>query len=198
MHIFVGRCRGAALLDVIFTCGLIAILAAIAIPSLHASRDRDQATLAARQLASKLHLLRVEAIRRNRAVAMRFDPADIGRVVPYVDGDGDGVREQDIINGVDPPLDRDTHVSDTFATVSFRVAQTVPAPDGSEILAVNSDPIRIGNSNFVSFSPLGTCTSGTIYLAGRGGAQLSVRVFGATGRIRVLRFESSSGTWRAD
>lgn len=189
---------GAALLDVIFTCGLIAILASIAIPSLHAARDRDAALLAARHLASKLNWLRVEAIRRNRAVALRFDPDDVGRIHPYVDGDGDGMGEQDVVNGVDPPLEPSRHVTDTFADVAFRVALPVPAPDGNEMIAAGSDPIRIGNSNFVSFSPLGTATSGTIYLAGRAGTQLSVRVFGATGRIRVLRFDIASGAWRAD
>jgi hypothetical protein len=193
-----GHSRGAALLDVIFTCGLIAILASIAIPSLHASRDRDAALLAARHLGSQLNWLRVEAIRRNRAVALRFDPNEVGRVHPFVDGDGDGVREQDIVNGVDQALAPPRSVSDTFAHVAFRVALPVPEPDGQGIVAAGSDPVRIGNSNFVSFSPLGTASSGTIYLAGRAGTQVSVRIFGATGRIRVLRFDTLGGTWRAD
>jgi Tfp pilus assembly protein FimT len=192
------RARGAALLDVIFTCGLIAILASIAIPSLQASRDRDAALLAARHLASRLHLLRVEAIRRNRAVALRFDPEDLGRTRAYVDGDGDGVREQDVADGTDLALEPAAHIADTFASVRFHVAAAVPTPDGQEVIAAGADPIRIGNSNFVSFSAIGTCTSGTIYLAGNAGAQVAVRLLGATGRLRVLRFDQVGQTWRVD
>ena len=192
------RARGAALLDVLFTCSFIALLAAIAIPSLHASRERDAVEMAARHLASRMNLLRIEAIRRNRYVAMRFDPEDLGLYATFVDGDGDGVLQNDVSNGVDPALDREARVTDNFAAVSFRVPVDVPSPDGGAVIAADSDPIRIGKSNFVTFSPLGTSTSGTIYLAGRGGTQLCVRIFGATGRIRVMRFDPGTASWRQD
>ena len=192
------RETGAALLDVLFTCSFIALLAAIAIPSLHASRERDAVEMAARHLASRMNLLRIEAIRRNRYVAMRFDPDDIGLYATFVDGDGDGVLQSDVSNGVDAALDREARVADNFASVAFRVPIDVPSPDGGGVIAAESDPIRIGKSNFVTFSPLGTSTSGTIYLAGRGGTQLCVRIFGATGRIRVMRFDPGTAKWRQD
>jgi hypothetical protein len=190
--------RGAALLDVIFTCSLIVLLVAIAIPSLHASRERDASLMAARVLANKLNSLRIEALRRNRAVAMRFDPDELGRFGSFVDGDGDGVLQQDIDGAVDPRLEEDAHVSQLFSLVSFDVPIDVPAPDGQGTIAARSDPVRIGNSNLLSFSPLGTSTSGTIYLAGRAGTQVCVRVLGVTGRIRVLRFDRATGAWRQD
>jgi Tfp pilus assembly protein FimT len=193
------RCaQGAALLDVIVTCGLVAILASVAIPSLRASQDRDAALLAARHLASRLNLVRIEALRRNRLVALRFDPEDIGRVAAYVDGDGDGVREQDVAAGIDAGIESATHVKHHFSTVAFRVAADVPAPDGNGMVVADSDTVRIGKSNFVSFSPSGSCTSGTIYLAGDAGTQVAVRIFGATGRIRVLRFDPGTASWSED
>ena len=191
-------CRGAALLDVIFACALVVVLAAIAIPSLHASRDRDASLMAARHLASKLSLLRVEAIRRNRSVAMRFAPDDLGRFAVYMDGDGDGVLQQDIDGGIDAPLESEAHVTHYFDSVSFAVARDVPAPDGNGIISAGSDPVRIGNSNLLSFSPHGSATSGAVYLAGRDAAQLCVRVLGSTGRVRVLRFDRARGEWRQD
>lgn len=190
--------RGAALLDVIFTCGLIALLAAIAIPSLHASRERDAAVMAARHLATQLQLLRVEAIRRNRHVAMWLDPERVGRYRTYVDGDGDGVLQADVDSGIDVALEREAHLAQYFALVSFRVPLDVPAPDGPGTIPALSDPIRIGSSNFVSFSPVGSATSGTLYLAGDGGTQTCVRIFGATARIRVLRFDRGTRAWRQD
>lgn len=190
--------RGVALLDVIFTCALIVVMAAIAIPSLHASRERDAAVTAARHLASRLSLLRVDALRRNRAVAVRFDPDDVGRFGSFADGDGDGISQQDIDANVDPRLEPETHVSDLFTLVSFHVPISIPAPDGNSVIAADSDPVRIGNSNFLSFSPVGTATSGTVYLAGRDGTQVCVRIFGATGRVRVLWFDRTIGAWRQD
>ena len=38
-------------------------------------------------------------------------------------------------------------------------------------------------------------TSGTIYLRGRDGSRVAVRVLGATGRTRVLRYVVPTGDW---
>jgi hypothetical protein len=43
-------------------------------------------------------------------------------------------------------------------------------------------------------SPDGTATSGTLYVQGSR-AQYAVRVLGATGRTRVLKYERGSGAW---
>lgn len=188
--------RGAALIDLLFACAVMLVLAAIALPSLQASRERDAVRMAARHLAARLQHLRVEAVRRNRSVALRFDPGDLGRYAAFVDGDGDGVLQTDIDRGIDPPLEAGGHLQGLFAAVALRVASTLPAPDGAGMIAADSDPVRIGNTNLVSFSPLGSSTSGTIYLAARDGSQMCVRLLGATGRVRVLWFDRASSTWR--
>ena len=78
--------------------------------------------------------------------------------------------------------------------MDFGTQPGLPAIDsGSE--PPGSDPIRLGISNSVSFSSLGTATSGTIYLTGRSRAQYAIRVFGGTGKIRVYRFNRQSGKW---
>lgn len=190
--------RGAALIDVIFTCGLAAVIAGIAIPSLHATRERDAARTAARYLANRLHMARIEALRRNANVSIRFDPEDLGQIAAFVDGDGDGVLQRDIDDGVDTSLGLDAHITQLFPRVSIAIAATIPEPDGSGVLTAGSDPVRIGSSNLLSFSPLGSATSGSIYLVARGGLQLCVRVLGATGRMRVLWFEPASQSWRQE
>jgi hypothetical protein len=186
------------LIDVVFTCGLTAVVAAVAIPSMHLSREHDQARAAARFVAARLQTVRLEALRRNTVVAMRFDPADEGRFGIYVDGDGDGVLQRDIDRGIDFALQPVARLSDYFAVVSFRIATNVPGPDGSGPLVAGSDPIRLGATNLMSFSPLGSATSGTVYLAGRGGPQMAIRVLGATGRMRVLWFDRTTAAWRDD
>jgi hypothetical protein len=187
--------RGAALIDLVFTCGVAGIIAAIAIPAVHATRDRDQARVAARYLANRLHVVRLEALKRNAAVAMRFDPVDVGRFGVYVDGDADGVRQADVDDGTDPAVVGEVRLAEEFAGVTFRIRHDVPDPDGSGTLAGDSDPLRLGASNFLTFSPIGTATSGTIYLAAATGPQMAVRVMGATGRMRVLWFDTASQRW---
>jgi hypothetical protein len=131
-------------------------------------------------------------------VATRFDPADIGRMRSYADGDGDGVLEADITAGIDYPTGPETRLADHFGTAALRIAFDVPDPGGGGTLLAGSDPIRLGASNLLSFSPFGTATSGTIYLSSADDTQLCVRVLGTTGRVRVLWFDRRSLEWRND
>ena len=186
------------LLDVVFTCGLTGLIAAVAVPSMHASREHDQARLAARHLATRLQHARLDALRRNRAVAIRFDPTEVGRYGVYADGDGDGVLQRDIEAGIDVAIAPEVHLAEQFDRVSFRIAVTVPSADGGGTFVAGDDPIRIGATNVLAFSPIGSATSGTLYLASQSGVQLAVRVFGATGRTRVLWFDAAAGAWRDD
>ena len=174
------------------------VLGAIAIPTMQSLQDRDAARSAARYLANRLGVARIEALRRNTNVSLRFDPEDIGRTRLFADGDGDGVRQADIDDGIDFALGPAVHITELFRNVSLRIPSAVPAPDDGGTLDARSDPIRIGSSNLLSFSPLGSATSGTIYLAARTGPQLCVRVLGATGRTRVLWFDTANQSWRHD
>jgi hypothetical protein len=47
----------------------------------------------------------------------------------------------------------------------------------------------------VTFTPTGTATSGSLYIRGRRDAQYVVRVYGETGKTRVLKFVPRSGQW---
>ena len=188
--------RGAALIDVVCSTGLIAVLAGMAVPMLQSTRERDAAITAARFLANRFQHARVEALKRNASVAVRFDPDDLDRFAVYADGDGDGVLERDIANGTDVRIGTEDRLSDFVASVGLRINQEVVEPEGGPAMGAGSDPLRVGHSTLVSFSPLGGATSGTVYLAGVTGPQMAIRMLGATGRMRVLRFDAASGQWR--
>lgn len=190
--------RGTALVDVVVACAVSAVIAVMAIPTIHASRERDAVRMAAHYLAQRVQQARLEALKRNTMVAFRLDPDELGLVGTYVDGDGDGVLQRDIDAGTDQRLAPDARLSESFDAVALRISGDLPDPDGGSMLAEGSDPIRIGSSNMLSFSPLGSSTSGTIYLAGRGGEQACVRILGATGRVRVLWFSPGSRQWRQE
>lgn len=192
------RQRGAALVDVMCAAGLVAVVSSIAVPVLNLAREHHAARSAARYLASRFQHARFEAIKRNAAVALRIDADDLDRMTLYIDGDGDGVLESDIQAGRDTALGPETRLSDYTGPIRLRVNQDVIEPDSGVTLSAGSDPLRVGQSTLLSFSPLGSSTSGTVYLAGPGGPQMAVRIFGATGRMRVLRFDTASGQSRED
>ena len=50
---------------------------------------------------------------------------------------------------------------------------------------LSGDPIQFGSSDLLSFSPIGTATAGTFYLAGEG-AQAAVRVTPGSARVRLM------------
>jgi hypothetical protein len=69
----------------------------------------------------------------------------------------------------------------------------VPDADGDADNA-DGDGVRIGSARLLTLGPNGTATSGTLYLHGRR-LQFAVRVFGVTGRARVLRYDAASRRW---
>ena len=96
--------RGFALVDVVVACAIAAVIGAIALPALHATRERDAVRMAAKYLGQRAQYARLEALKRNAEVALRFDPDELGLVAAFVDGDGDGVLQRDIDAGTDQRL----------------------------------------------------------------------------------------------
>ena len=54
--------------------------------------------------------------------------------------------------------------------------------------------IRVGAAGLLSFAPTGSGTSGTMYLRGLT-KQFAVRVYGPTGRVRLLEFDWRARVW---
>lgn len=181
------RCTvsGYTLLELLFVAALLLIVSAIAIPRSLAGLDRTRAASAARYLASRMAVARSQAVMRSAHVALRFEDRRSGVTFRmYVDGNHDGVRTDDIAAGVDAPLDAAVRLGDLYPGAAIAVG-----PDAG------SDPVRVGSSNLLSFTPFGTSTSGSVYVRGRDGSQFAVRVLGATARARVERYVAHSRTW---
>jgi len=162
-------------------------MAAVSVPHFLAGLDRSRTWAAARYLAARMNGARGYAVLRSTHVALRFVEARTGVTVQtFVDANHNGVRTTDIIAGIDAALDAPLRLRELFPGVDIGLAPEL-----------GSDPVRVGSSNLLSFSPLGTATSGTVYVRGRDGTQLAVRVLGATGRMRVLRYVPRTRAWLA-
>jgi Tfp pilus assembly protein FimT len=162
------------LIESLFAVGLFLVLAAMAVPQVLAGVDRSRTQAAARFLAARMALARSQAVARSAAVGLRFsEDAGVISFVTYIDGNRNGVRSKDIASGVDSALATRMTLSDLFPGVTLTSSS-------------------VGSSGILSFTPVGTATSGTIYIRGRDGWQYAVRVLGATGRTRVLRYDTAT------
>ena len=166
---------------------LMAILSAVAIPQTTAGLDRSRAGIAARYLAGQMSLARSQAIKRSASVGIRFGSSRDGYAMEmFVDGNRNGVLTTDISAGVDRRIATSQRLRDHFPGVDIGLDET--AGDGT-------DPVQVGTSNLLVFTPLGTATSGSVYVLGRDGSQLAVRIAGATARARIQRFSHRLRTW---
>ena len=185
----------ATFVELAVTTGLIVTATATAVPSLQAGLDDVRVAGAARYLSARLAESRMNAIQQSRHVALRFVNSNRGYIFTvYADGNGNGVLNADIQRGIDRPIRGPESLSDNFRHVEFRTLPALPPIEPGDV-PPGADPIRLGPGNSVSFSPLGQATSGTMYLVGGNRTQYAVRVFGATGKIRVYRYNWRSATW---
>ena len=161
----------------------MAILAAMAIPQTMAGIERSRTLSGARYLATRLALARTQAVAHSANVALVFvADAATYTVAAYSDGNGNGVRTRDIAAGIDPLVEAPIRFSDLFPHVSLFLSDPseAPAPDATVLM---------------SFSPVGTASSRTLYVRGRDHSQYAVRVLGATGRTRLLRYVDATHQW---
>jgi Tfp pilus assembly protein FimT len=161
-------------------------MCAVAIPQTLSTIERARGFAAARYLASRMALARAQAVSRSTTIALRFVASPTGVSIAAIqDGNDNGVRARDIDLQIDRVIDAPVMLSHLFPGVEFGLTPQTPG----------SDPIQLGGSNLLSFTPHGTASSGSLYILGRDGTQWVVRVLGATGRTRVLRYAPASGEW---
>ena len=189
--------RGATLPDTLFALALCVTMAAIAVPVVGGSLDRERTIVGTQYLAGQLQRARLESLKQGRSVAVRLEMVDQRtRLQLFVDGNGNGVSQRDIDRAIDPPLAPPEFLDDRSRDISLRVNQRIVDVSGAGEIAPGDDPLRIGNTALLSFSPLGGATSGTLYVAAHRGPQMAIRVFGGTGRVRVLLFDAQARQWR--
>lgn len=188
--------RGMTLVDAVVSLGVVTVLAGAAVPFFAAAREGPEVMAAARYLAAQAMLARSRALQHGAAVGLRFERDDDGfRFAMHVDGDGDGIRRADALSGVDRRLGAAERLREVYPRVRFELDPELPPVASSAPAGANADPVRFGSGDTLTFSPLGTATSGSLYLRGQAGSQCALRVLGATGRIRLLCFDRAAGAW---
>ena len=183
-------------LELLFAVTLSVTLGAMAAPQLLAAADDLRAAGAVRYVATKLQQGRMEAVSRSAAVGWQFVSTTDGYTyAPYLDGNGNGVRSQEIQRAIDQRIGPIEQLMDRFAGVDFGVIPGLPPVDPGGT-PPGADPIRLGSSSILTFTALGTSSSGTLYVRGRRNAQYAIRILGETGKTRVLKFDPRRRQWK--
>ena len=165
---------------------VVAILGGVAVAQVLSSVDHTRGYAAAKYLGARLSLARMQAVARGGAVGLRFDQGARGITFSvFQDGNGNGIRSADIQIGADRLIEPATSLSERFPGVDIAL---VPGAPGT-------DPVQLGLTNLLTFTPVGTATAGSIYIRDREGTQWAVRILGATGRTRVLRYDVQLRGW---
>jgi type II secretory pathway pseudopilin PulG len=186
---------GYSLPAVMVVLAIVGATAAMAIPETLNAVDAWHARGAAFFVASRVALTRMQAVHRQTNVALQFVADDLGHVMrPFADANGNGVRTAEIAAGVDHPILPPERLDHLFPGARFGFIEGARLIDGAPA-GPGSDAIRLGASDLLSFSPMGSCTPGTLYIRGRTQVQYAVVVLGATGRSRVLRFDAAARRW---
>ena len=187
---------GTSLVEVLTASAVAVILGALSVPALTTQRGTLNAVGAARHVASLVHATRAEALKRGVHVALVFQSSSGDyRFAMFADGNYDGVRMADMAAGADRQVSAWVRIGDQFPGTAFGIVPGVADPDSGTSLS--GSPLRIGGSSMLSFGPAGGATSGTVYLRGPSSQQYAVRLLGATGRSRLLRFDFGGRRWVA-
>jgi len=177
--------RGHSLVELVLVVAVFMIGAAIATPMLKAYSVDAQLLGAGREFKMRFLRCRSIAISRQIQTAIRFERrGDVTYYSLYSDGNFNGVLSSEIASGEDPRIEGPLLLTSGARDVRVAINPGTPAipPDSGDL---SGDPIRFGRSDILTFSPLGTATPGTFYLAGHG-AQAAVRVTPGSARVRLM------------
>ena len=185
--------RGFSLVEMMVVVAVIFIMAAVGFPHFRAYTAEAHLLGVNRVFKGEFRKARSMAVRSGVYTGIRFERRLEGDVFAvYADGNGNGIRSADIRTGEDRLVAGPFPLDAAVPGVRVGIIPGIPVPPPGRGM-LTGDPIRFGRSDILSFSPLGTATPGTFYLAGDG-AQAAVRVIGGSARVRLMTWR---GRWRA-
>jgi hypothetical protein len=192
---------GFNLVELLVMMTVLGLMAAVGVPRVMEWTRQLKVDLASRELVGVLRLARSFAVRHGTKVGVKFRPSTGSRVsfTLHRDGDGDGVLTRDIDAGVDPAVGPPRELAHLGARVRFGFppgrAPRDPG-DSRRRLTRLHDPIRFNRSDIASFNHLGGSTPGSLYITDGRELLSVIRVYGRTGKVKVLRYDVRSETWR--
>ncbi|HJQ41161.1 MAG TPA: GspH/FimT family pseudopilin [Thermoanaerobaculia bacterium] len=179
--------KGQSLIELLVVVSLLGFFGVMGNSALNHARRNVALLAGTSELRSLFQRVRMLAVSHNRNLAIRFRPVgDTWSWSVYEDGDGDGVRNDDITKGIDAQVDR----TRLFRFQPVRVgvpAAPVIDPMNGQLLSLRL-PVRFGTSQLCSFSRDGEATNGSIVLTDGERATI-IRVGGTSALINVIHWD---------
>ncbi len=177
---------GRGLAELVVALALATTVAGIAIPRIWGLAREYQLRGASVHVRNLIRQVRAQAAAKCRYMGIVFD--EVGGEIElsvHIDGNGNGIRRADVRSGVDERLMGPWRLSTVFPGVRYGSPPNGTAPP--------FPGLRIGRSRILSISPIGSTTSGTLFLSNEYGMVHAVIVLGATGRVRLVQYRG--GRW---
>lgn len=192
---------GFQLVELLVTGAVVMFAIGIATPPVIEWAVGRQVRLAAGEVGSALALARAYAVTHAVHVGVKFRVADGGAVTwtLHRDGDGDGVRTDDIDSGVDPQIGPARHLLHFGRRVRLGFPAGMPPRDPADPrrrLDRLDDPIRFNRSDIASYNAIGGSTPGSVYVTDGRSRLAALRVYAATGRMRVIVYDAKTERWK--
>ena len=146
------RSPGYSLIEALTVIAIIGTIALCTVPAFANYRRRMSVLAASEQLRNILRLTRSRAITSGHNVGVKFIAGREWTYAIYEDGDGDGVRNDDIDRRVDRRILGPAVVMPSFhiATIGL-LKTTIKDPDGDP-LKPDASPVQFGRSTICSTS----------------------------------------------
>lgn len=189
------RRNGYSLTEMLVAVAIAGLFVLVSLPALGNVQRRMALRAATAEIRSIFHVSRMRAIAQGRNTGLKFKRVGSEwTFATYDDGDGDGLRNDDIARRIDKLVEEPRVVLRESRAVTIGLLdRTIKDPDGARLRPRDS-PVQFGRSLLCSFSPFGQATPGTIYLTDRQNLW-AVRVYGPTAKIRVLRWDDERRKW---
>lgn len=192
--------KGLSFVEIVVALVLTGIGTAFALPRLEQAHRNAALNAATRIIQMNLLRARSEAMLTGYACGLVFEKKG-GRwhCTLVRDGDDDGIRREDIARGIDCPISKIFEIDSGGVSLGFLRGCRIPDPSGPGALSGNfEDPVRAGGADILTYRPEGTATPATLYLCDHQESMKAIRIFGLTGRIRVLKWRVGTARWKLD
>jgi hypothetical protein len=189
--------RGISLPELLTTLAILSITAGLSTAAVQTFAGMTSLRAASQEVASVFFQARSRAIHRNGYSGVKWIAHDGDLTLEiHDDGDGDGVRNDDIRSGVDPLVFGPVSVRNRWprVKVGFIPGFTARDPKGNPVGDL-SDPIRFGRSDIASFSPVGDCSPGSVWLGDDRNRQALVRLTPGSATIGIYEWVAARRSW---